>query len=79
MSWMNEDQQAYVKSLNERKRAELCPCGWYTEKECAQRCSTGNRASAPALVRRIQDLYRQIDKDQKHCRKADQHCRGTRR
>lgn len=65
MSWKNEDQQDYVNGLNMRKRAELCPCGWYTETECVRRCATGNRTSAPALVRRIQDLYRQIDKDQK--------------
>jgi hypothetical protein len=59
---LNADQKDHVGSLNRRKRADLCPCGWYSEKECAQLCSTGTRTDAPSLVRRIKEIYGQIDR-----------------
>lgn len=58
---LSPDQQDYCDSLDERPRTELCPCGWYTEKECVNRCATGTRTNAAALVARIKEIYRQID------------------
>lgn len=59
---LNADQQDYIQDLNQKQRQDLCPCGWYSERECLQHCSTGDRNNAPALVRRIQEIYKQIDK-----------------
>jgi len=59
---LNPDQRSYVESLNRRPRAELCPCGWYTEKECSKKCYTGTRDNAPMLVARIRQIYRDIDR-----------------
>lgn len=61
--WMNPYQRDYVDSLSRKKRSELCPCGWYAEKECVVRCATGTRTSAQSLLRRVQDIYRQVDKN----------------
>ena len=58
---LNPDQQDYVNDLNSRPRADICPCGWYLEKDCVKKCVTGTRESAPMLVHRIQTIYRQID------------------
>ena len=59
---LNADQKSHVESLNKMKRSDLCPCGWYSETECLAHCSTGTRSSAPDLVRRIKEIYRQIDR-----------------
>ena len=59
---LNADQIDHIENLNRRKRADLCPCGWHSEKECVQRCSTGTRTDAPSLVRRIKEIYSQIDR-----------------
>jgi hypothetical protein len=59
---LNPDQKDHKDSLNKMKRTDLCPCGWFSEKECLTHCSTGTRADAAALVRRIKEIYAQIDR-----------------
>lgn len=59
---LNEEQESHLKSLNGMRRIDLCPCGWYSERECLSHCSTGNRNDPKALVRRIKEIYTQIDK-----------------
>ena len=69
----SEDQKAYMCSLDTLPRSELCLCGWYTEKECAQRCLTGNRTDASAPVRRIKEIYQQIDMQRARLTKENPH------
>ncbi len=59
---LNSDQKDYMADLDQRPRSELCPCGWYTETECVTKCFTGTRDDAPSLVRRIKQIYSQIDR-----------------
>lgn len=59
--WMNSEQREHVEALNNMKRSDLCPCGWYSENECLMHCSTGARTDAARLAWRIKEIYKQID------------------
>jgi hypothetical protein len=71
MSSLNSEQQAHMSGLNQRKRADLCPCGWYSERDCLMHCSTGTRVDAPSLVKRIKEIYAQIDQFTTKAKGAD--------
>lgn len=58
---LNDDQRDHLRRLAALPRTQLCPCGWYSEVQCRQHCSTGTWNSPEKLRARIAHLYAQID------------------
>jgi hypothetical protein len=41
MSYFNDEQMDHMRSLARMaEEGKVCPCGWFTKDECAQRCNS---------------------------------------
>lgn len=63
MSYFNDDQKNYIKSLQYLKDNDLlCDCGWYSKKEC--HCSEEDRRFKKLYNEgKIQEFYKRRNID----------------
>ncbi len=51
MSYFNDEQLDHMRALGRAaKDGKVCPCGWFTKDECAQRCNSPYRSPEAHLA-----------------------------